>query len=259
MTGYAPWLRWLRQPLNLVARLRRMPLLPTGIAAEYFNLALVCIRDNDRNVFKALLDEVIRAGKGRYACFPGGLHERDPLLPELLARPHVPLTSRLYLVDWEDGNRAIQNLDAADSLFGTGIALMNLESQIVAVNELRADDIAQMCRLMQAHYEGVTEQQFAADLNAKQWAILLRDQGRLCGFSTQVLFDHVFDGGAVKVLFSGDTVIDKSHWGSMALPVAWGRLMLSLLATHPGMELYWLLTSKGYKTYRFLPVFFQEF
>ena len=136
---------------------------------------------------------------------------------------------------------------------------MKLESKIVAVNELQADDVAQMCRLMQAHYEGVTGRQFAADLGEKQWAILLHDQGHLYGFSTQVLFDHVYDGGVVKVLFSGDTVIDKSHWGSMALPVAWGRLMLSLLAAQPGVDFYWLLTSKGYKTYRFLPVFFREF
>jgi hypothetical protein len=136
---------------------------------------------------------------------------------------------------------------------------MNLESQIVAVKELSAEDISQMGRLMQAHYEGVTERQFAADLNAKQWAILLRHQGCLCGFSTQVLFDHVFEGGVMKILFSGDTVIEKSRWGSMALPVAWGRLMLSLLGKQPDLNLYWLLTSKGYKTYRFLPVFFQKF
>jgi hypothetical protein len=45
----------------------------------------------------------------------------------------------------------------------------------------------------------------------------------------------------------------------MALPVAWGRLMLSLGVAHPGRELFWLLTSKGYKTYRFLPVFFHAF
>jgi len=136
---------------------------------------------------------------------------------------------------------------------------MNLESQIVVASDLRPEEIAEMCRLMQAHYEGVTEQQFLADLNAKQWIILLRDKGRLRGISTQVLFDHPFDGGAVKILFSGDTVIEKKYWGSLALPVAWGRLMLSLLAAHPGMNLYWLLTSKGYKTYRFLPVFFREF
>ena len=35
--------------------------------------------------------------------------------------------------------------------------------------------------------------------------------------------------------------------------------MLSILTERPDRELYWLLTSKGYKTYRFLPVFFREF
>lgn len=136
---------------------------------------------------------------------------------------------------------------------------MNLESQTLLVGDLDSNCIDQMQRLMQAHYEGVSEHQFLADLSGKHWVILLRDQGRLCGFSTQVLMDHTAGARRVKILFSGDTIIDKSHWGSMALPIAWGRLMLSLCAAHPEAELYWLLTSKGYKTYRFLPVFFHEF
>jgi len=72
-----------------------------------------------------------------------------------------------------------------------------------------------------------------------------------------VLFDVPHENRPTRILFSGDTIIAKDHWGSLALPVAWGRLMLSL--TCPHIELYWLLTSKGYKTYRFLPVFFHEF
>jgi hypothetical protein len=116
-----------------------------------------------------------------------------------------------------------------------------------------------MYELMCAHYEGVSEPQFLADLQAKQWVILLFDRGALCGFSTQVLFDHSRLGQPVKILFSGDTIIDRNHWGSLALPVAWGRLMLSLQAASSDTGLYWLLTSKGYKTYRFLPVFFREF
>src|SRR5439155_11047971 len=32
-----------------------------------------------------------------------------------------------------------------------------------------------------------------------------------------------------------------------------------LIDAHPDAELYWFLISKGYKTYRFLPVFFREF
>ncbi len=112
---------------------------------------------------------------------------------------------------------------------------------------------------MQAHYQGVMEAQFLADLQQKQWVILLHDQDVLCGFSTQVLFDHTLGERKVKILFSGDTIIEKSHWGSLALPLAWARLMLSLCAAHPKVPIYWLLTSKGYKTYRFLPVFFNAF
>jgi len=136
---------------------------------------------------------------------------------------------------------------------------MNLESVTVPVSKLTPECAARMLRLMQAHYEGVTEQQFTTDLGAKGWAILLQDQGQLCGFSTQVMFEHVYQGKTVRIVFSGDTIIDKAHWGSMALPLAWGRFMLSLLEARPGADLYWLLTSKGYKTYRFLPVFFHHF
>ena len=32
-----------------------------------------------------------------------------------------------------------------------------------------------------------------------------------------------------------------------------------LIDTHPRAELYWFLLSKGYKTYRYLPLFFHEF
>ena len=88
-----------------------------------------------------------------------------------------------------------------------------------------------MRQLMQAHYEGVSEEQFLADLQAKQWVILLYDKRRLCGFSTQVVFDFRHENRLTRILFSGDTIIDKSHWGSLALPVAWGRLMLSLQTT----------------------------
>ena len=35
--------------------------------------------------------------------------------------------------------------------------------------------------------------------------------------------------------------------------------MLALLDARPRAEFYWFLISKGYKTYRFLPLFFREF
>ena len=43
------------------------------------------------------------------------------------------------------------------------------------------------------------------------------------------------------------------------MPHVWGRLALSVIDDFPGQPLYWFLISKGYKTYRFLPLFFREF
>ena len=112
VTGYAYWLRALRQPFNLLARVRRMPRLPkTGSTPDYFILSLVCIRGSDQAAFATLLEEVVRQKHRQYAFFLAGLHERDPLLPELLARPHFSLPSRLYVVAWEDGEAAVQKLD----------------------------------------------------------------------------------------------------------------------------------------------------
>jgi hypothetical protein len=39
----------------------------------------------------------------------------------------------------------------------------------------------------------------------------------------------------------------------------WGRFALRLIEAFPDTDLYWFLTTKGYRTYRFLPVFFHEF
>jgi hypothetical protein len=118
-----------------------------------------------------------------------------------------------------------------------------------------------MFDLMDRHYENVRPEAFHADLAEKEWVILLCDRATeaLCGFSTQMLLDVDVAGRPVKALFSGDTIIARDHWGDQALASVWGRFALSLMDAHAQTELYWFLLSKGYKTYRFLPVFFTEF
>lgn len=118
-----------------------------------------------------------------------------------------------------------------------------------------------MLELMDRHYANVTPDVFEADLAEKEWIIQLADPstGRLCGFSTQMVLDTIVDDRPIKALFSGDTIIDRQYWGDQALTHAWGRFALSLVAEQPGVDWYWFLISQGYKTYRFLPIFFHEF
>ena len=60
-------------------------------------------------------------------------------------------------------------------------------------------------------------------------------------------------------LYSGDTVMAPSHWGDMALANAWGRMALKLFDEAGTEPLYWFLTSKGFRTYRYLPLFFRQY
>jgi hypothetical protein len=134
-----------------------------------------------------------------------------------------------------------------------------MEATVKTIGVLTTSDTAAMLQLMQDYYLNVDEGVFRSDLAEKDRVIMLSESGALCGFSTWKLFGHTCDGQQVNVIYSGDTITDSDHRSSLALPVAWGRLMMDALERDPETPLYWLLSSKGYKTYRFLPVFFRSF
>ena len=140
---------------------------------------------------------------------------------------------------------------------------MKLRGELIPVRQISAVERCAMYALMDRYYENVDSDHFSADLSEKQWVIRLSDPatGALCGFSTQMVMRIDGVRGPARVLFSGDTIIDHEHWGDAALSHVWGNLTLSLMdqAEAAGEEMYWFLICKGYKTYRFLPVFFREF
>lgn len=137
---------------------------------------------------------------------------------------------------------------------------MRLFGRLLNVPDLSAGDRQAMLALMDRHYAGVCPTRFAEDLADKDWVIGLYDQSqRLLGFSTQTVLHARVSGRPVRALFSGDTIVDREHWGDPALSHIWGRLALALIDQNDGAELFWFLISKGFRTYRFLPVFFQEF
>lgn len=135
-----------------------------------------------------------------------------------------------------------------------------LEGHLLAVGELDGADRDAMFALMQRHYANVRREVFERDLDEKRWVIQVRESGRgtLRGFSTQTLVSLPSAGRPIRALFSGDTVVDRRFWGDRALVQLWGQLALRLIDRYGG-ELYWFLLSKGYRTYRFLPLFFHEF
>lgn len=112
-----------------------------------------------------------------------------------------------------------------------------------------------MYRLLASFCEGVTCERFEADLAEKPWVLLLEDEQGLKGFSTLLLYET--DG--CTVVYSGDTIVDPAAWGSAALPRCWIAAVRRLREEFPKGRLWWLLLTSGFRTYRFLPVFWKDF
>jgi hypothetical protein len=138
---------------------------------------------------------------------------------------------------------------------------MTLCSSVYDVCRLKPDDRAAMFHLMERSYVNMRRDRFDADLNDKQWVILIRSENSHClvGFSTQLMLGSQVRGKRVDALYSGDTVVDREHWGDPALASAWGNFALQFVDTYQPRPLFWFLTSKGFRTYRYLPLFFRSY
>lgn len=144
--------------------------------------------------------------------------------------------------------------DAARSGTPSGRGPGRLQAQVVRRSRLSAAQRAEMLALMQHCYTGVEPQRFFADLDAKAHVILLTAArgGRLAGFSTIRMARATCAGRPVDVLFSGDTVIHPDFWGQKALQQAFLTFAIGQRLRAPHRPLYWLLLTKGYRTYLLL-------
>ncbi len=133
-----------------------------------------------------------------------------------------------------------------------------LFSRTVARESISTDRRKEMLALMHACYEGVDAARFLADLDAKQFVILLfsRRTKELVGFSTIRIAEETLEGRKVEIVFSGDTVIHPDHWGGKTLQAAFGRFAIARKLSRPGTPVLWLLLSAGYKTYLLMTNYF---
>ncbi len=130
---------------------------------------------------------------------------------------------------------------------------------IVAREDLTRAQTDEMFQLLARHFNGVTQTRFAKDLSEKNWTILILRGTRLVGFSTLLVYETSFEGEPVSVVYSGDTIVAPEAWGSPMLARGWISAVNQLRECYPRGKYYWLLLTSGFRTYRFLPVFWREF
>lgn len=130
---------------------------------------------------------------------------------------------------------------------------------LVARAALTSRQRAEMFALLQSHFNGVTRSQFERDLAEKNWVIELRRDERLVGFTTLRVTTSSFEGSPILVIYSGDTIVAPEAWGTPALARAWIAGVNHLRGEFPERRCFWLLLTSGFRTYRFLPVFWRNF
>jgi hypothetical protein len=135
---------------------------------------------------------------------------------------------------------------------------MKVFGELIEVEKLSEVSIKTMFMIMDAYYDQMTYLNFLNDLREKDFCILIKDEiGRIQGFSTQKLISFPLNDKVIHGVFSGDTIIDKNYWGSFELYKVFGKSFTKYCNLFP--EFYWFLISKGYKTYKMLPLFFKIF
>jgi hypothetical protein len=114
--------------------------------------------------------------------------------------------------------------------------------------------------LLATFFDGVDRATFTADLDDKSHVILLEDDaGSVRGFSTLLVYRTSVPGVDATIVYSGDTIVDRAWWGSPSLAVSWLAAARSLTQARGTRDVYWLLLTSGFRTYRFLPVFWRDF
>lgn len=135
----------------------------------------------------------------------------------------------------------------------------DLHSQIIPVRELSRGTQGEMFELFSTAYDHVSAKAFLEDLSWKDEVILLVDKsGELRGFTTLAINPKGLRCAKGDVLFSGDTIINPAYWGSSELVRAFCKRAGEWRA-ESGRRLFWMLISKGHRTFLFLPLFAKRF
>jgi len=128
-----------------------------------------------------------------------------------------------------------------------------------AVSSLSDSQRRAMARLYLDNYDGSSEALFLHDLARKNEVLLVHDHDNIVGFTSMLLFEREWQSRRIRVVYSGDTVVDRAHWGQQALAFDWISRMGALKRERPEIPFYWMLLVKGHRTFRFLPLFGKSF
>jgi hypothetical protein len=124
-------------------------------------------------------------------------------------------------------------------------------SRTIAVCQIDESLRREMYQLFEQYYSNTDFSRFSRDLFEKDHVFIFRERatGDLIGFSTIWRRCMSVAGRQASMIYSGDTVIRKDYWGRKFLQRRFFWYIVSSKFSAPWRPLYWMLISKGFKTY----------
>lgn len=135
-----------------------------------------------------------------------------------------------------------------------------ISSNTVLIDQISSVEKNEMYNLLLKYFLDVSRKDFDKDLSEKECVMFLRNiKGDIVGFSTLMSIKMSIEGRNIVVVFSGDTVVNKDQRSSFGLGTEIAKYFHAIKEKYPHHEPYYVLTSKGWRTYRILPFFFKQF
>ena len=132
---------------------------------------------------------------------------------------------------------------------------MKLKSSVLKISELSTENKQDLFQLMLEVYDGINWNKFLSDMNQKNYILILYNKDNaIAGFTTI----QVFDFENKLIIYSGDTVIEEVSRGDIELMRAWWRFSYTIQEKNPAKQVFWLLISKGWRTYTSFPLYLKE-
>jgi len=126
------------------------------------------------------------------------------------------------------------------------------------VAQISLSEKQQMYAILSKYFLGTSFEEFEHDLSQKEIAIFIAKEEKIMGFSTLVCSTVEVNGHSVPVIFSGDTIVEQEHRNSAGLGIEVANYFDRVRKRYGG-TVYYLLSTKGWRTYKVLPFFFNEY
>jgi len=141
-------------------------------------------------------------------------------------------------------------------------AMTHIVSQTKEVSACSKHEKEVFYQLICQEFLGVSWSDFMRDFQEKDAVMILRKEhsaGEIVGWSTLMVLTLSLPGEEVKAIFSGDTVVLPEYRSSTGMGVELVRYFMHAYEQFPRQTVYYILISKGWRTYKIMPFFFREF